>query len=234
MRILPITNISFQKLGMHTENNFKVFDDLGHPSNYENSFGMYNISAKHDARYDIYYINVNSDALEEPVSVLKSSVNKDHIYVDYMQTKNGYRNQGLGGKLHMLNIIEMLENGYSEMYFEAVPTAIPYHAKFKFYPDAKWNDRLPRHLSDACNFDESFYQQFCDLKKSKLTNKEKEVVGNKILNNFLQKAVKEHSYDDLKYVFSTYLDMKITKDDIIKNKDFYNAMFRKYNIDYEI
>ena len=40
--------------------------------------------------------------------------------------------------------------------------------------------------------------------------------------------------DKVDYAFKNVLDMYLTKEKILENKDFFNALFKKFNIDYKI
>lgn len=234
MRISPINNyIAFQKLKTHTKNNFKVVEEFGYPSFDSESYGMYNVKTELEDDNN-FGIKINSDNSLWPISSLVGTTSKNKIYIDFMKTELKYRNQGLGSVLHLISIIEMLENNIPEICLDATPKAMPYHSKLKYYPDSEWARGLECNLEDISEFAPEYANEINNLINSDKTSQEKTKIGKKILYNFIQKALTEYSDEELKQIFNSYTPMKLTREFVLKNREFYNDQFKKHHIDYEI
>ena len=58
--------------------------------------------------------------------------------------------------------------------------------------------------------------------------------GNAILDRYLQNVIANNLHKDTKFHIYSGFDMELAKKDILANKDFYNSLFQKYGIDYQI
>ena len=57
--------------------------------------------------------------------------------------------------------------------------------------------------------------------------------ANEITKGYIEKALKTKYGSDI-YPFNYGMGMELTKDTVIKNKDFYNTLFQNHGIDYKI
>lgn len=160
------------------------------------------------------------------------------------------RKKGYGAIMHLNNIIEVLENDLEKIELFSLQEAILFHAKYKFQPKVKnYEDikdimfcisqkncdnfpELKKVTQKAANFfDDMFYTSI-------LNNKNKDIIkeSNDIMQEYFDTvnskklSISEQEY----YALNTSIDMFLTKDRILKNKDFFNKLFEKYNIDYKI
>lgn len=160
------------------------------------------------------------------------------------------RKKGYGAIMHLNNIIEVLENDLEKIELFSLQEAILFHAKYKFQPKVKnYEDikdimfcisqkncdnfpELKKVTQKAANFfDDMFYTSI-------LNNKNKDIIkeSNDIMQEYFDTvnskklSISEQEY----YALNTSIDMFLTKDRILKNKDFFNKLFEKYNINYKI
>lgn len=168
------------------------------------------------------------------------------LYGDYIKVPEPMQRRGLGTVLHLTKIIEMMENDFSTIKIQSMNTAVLFHAKFGFRPDIKDFKEAQNALiavsrtgflsEDLIDVASQAYEQtpFAD---------EKEYIerANKIFDKFLKicSASKEIDPDDIYFPDDPFdqnfmYNMKLTRQDVINNKDFYNNLFKKYKIDYQI
>ena len=71
------------------------------------------------------------------------------------------------------------------------------------------------------------------LNKKSLSHKHLEE-GNNILYEYLQTVIENKLNRDEEFEIYPGFDMVLTRQDILKNKEYFNALFRKFDIDYQI
>lgn len=164
-------------------------------------------------------------------------------------TNEKNKGKGLGVVMHLNNVINLLENDLERIELKALPIAVLFHGKMKFEPNlydyesiletmlaisqkdcTKFPD-LKQVVEDAGNyFDEAFESR--GLKHTKEKIKE----ANSIVIRYIEimSTKKLEPQDKVDYAFKNVLDMYLTKEKILENKDFFNALFKKFNIDYKI
>lgn len=161
---------------------------------------------------------------------------KNHLFIDKMDSEmEGY---GLGTCMHLTNIVEMLENNIDKITLNSAPSAIPFHTKFGFYPTGEWDHELFMNLN-RIRYDETpelqeYSEQAKLLLNSSYSEDVKKLLGNKILNGYTIAASKILSKAEQQGLFIHSVHMELTKDKVLENKEFYNNLFRKYYIDYQI
>lgn len=239
MRIAPVTNnISFQKLPMHKEEGFNVFNQIYDIPLSKNKSEQYNVSTRHlntELKIKISDPN-NRESLYHwhPVAYSQVFTRSNYMYLNYMETTSSYQKKGLSTTLHLFNIIEMLENNLDAIKLDSLPSTITYHAKMKYQPQSGMNTELKKNLQSISKFDPKYKEKIDNLLNSKMSNEEKAQIGCKIMDTFIQKAINNYPQDVTKWIFDSNMQMVLTKEQVLKNKDFYNKLFEKYNIDYKI
>lgn len=163
----------------------------------------------------------------------------NYIFIDNMKTEPGSRGKGLGTCMHLTNIIEMMENNIGKLELSAAPSAIPFHVKCGFKPDINWENEYERKNIRAIAYDSNlelaeYAQKAQNLLKTHMNPKEKSKRANKILFDYTRKAVKIMNTKEQKNLFPHSISMVLTREDVLKNKNFYNKLFDKYGIDYQI
>jgi hypothetical protein len=156
-----------------------------------------------------------------------------------METDPTSRGGGLGTCMHLTNIIEMMENDVSKIELTAAPSAIPFHIKCGFKPDMKYGKNYANQNIRAIANDDTpelaqYAQEAQNLLKSYLSPELKNKLANKLMVKYTKSAIKIMDTEEQKCLFPKCVDMVLTKKDVIKNKKFYNKLFDKYQIDYQI
>ena len=222
---------------MRKKEDFYIIDNIDNHTLNPNDDKKYSISATHSERK--LCININDNTRKglydwHPIATSNSSTKPQMIYVNWIGTSYSYQKKGLGTVLHLLNIIEMLENNKNSIKLDAIPSSITYHAKMKFKTKSNWNTGLQNNLKAIAKFDPKYKEKINELIDARIPSNTKAKIGCKYIDTFIEEGLQKYPEKQLKWVLRNDIDMELTKEDIIKNKDFYNELFKKYNIDYEI
>lgn len=124
-------------------------------------------------------------------------------------------------------------------------TAVFFHSKYKFIPCNRAFADRNRILESMAN---DFYPEFDDLvqkakemlkiAKETKDNPEKQralcVEANNLTREYINRAIQKEKEPEIKHPFNYGMDMILTRENVEKNKDFYNNLFEKHGIDYEI
>ena len=226
-------NISFQSLKIINSDGLKLFKGFKCRDRNSQLYNV-NINKVAELRYEISAKPLNTHT---PVSAADIRFNEDSINLDLISTNISKQKQGLGTILNLANIIEMLENknikmikGYS------MSTAIPFHAKNGFSTNGIWDGSLCSNIEKIASLKSpKWLAQKAKLllyRQQELSWEEKTTLGNSIMNDYLKLSIKNKQ--DLTGEFSNGIDMFLEQKTVIENKDYYNKLFKKYNIDYEI
>lgn len=236
MNISRLSQITFQKAPIIKHSRYAVPTNLTYKNNngesneliienIYNDFRSYpkETSSLYDNTHNSYYINNNK------------------IYGEYMIVKD--KNKGTGTVLHLAKIITMLENNCTEIQIKSINTAVIFHAKNGFRSNLQ--NKKECHYALITMINAIFKSEELAVPASKASdiltklNWSTDEV-NEVFNEFLDiicKLPKEIS-NSIHFKTSGMQDvlygMKLTKEDVLKNKDFYNNLFKKYCIDYQI
>lgn len=238
MKINCRPQISFQSLRM------KQLHGINFPENFDCSSRRnkkYNVSVheEYDA-YQIYFSDNKYRPLPNAEQEITLYKDQDYMYVDNMYTQDSFRGDGLGICMHLVNIIEMFENdNIKRIELFATSEAIPFHSKFGFRPCENWNNATMLKNIRAIAADDTpelsqYSLEAAMLLKTYISPELKSQIGNKIIHNYIQKAVKIKSKAEQKEIFESPIQMVLTRENVMNNKKFYNKLFKKYKIDYQI
>ncbi len=238
MKITPVNcNISFQRIQMKDNKGIKIFDNLKCSSDSRN-FDEQNVSINPFARYN--YNNYRIEFKNKKRGLTAQENIGLYPWTDYLFINNMdsfYERCGLGTCMHLINIIEMLENNINTIHLNALPTAASFHAKFGFYPDGKWNEGLSENIKELWLYAGDEFDDLASKAKILLNSNNSDTLsdeGNKLLYKYLRRANKILSKEEQMNLLRNSIHMKLTKETVLKNKDYYNSLFKKYNIDYRI
>lgn len=161
-----------------------------------------------------------------------------------------YRGKGFGVVMHLNSVIEVLENDLDRIDLYSMAEAVLFHGKCKFVPNFHDRDSIEEalyqiSLKDYKNFpriESSVDKAVKYLNEIFLTgginclNRDKLKYAQDIVTEYIEavNTKKLTSEERQEYGFATGFDMVLTKDRILENKDFFNNLFKKYHIDYEI
>ena len=171
-----------------------------------------------------------------------------------MQVRSDFqRGLGYGELLRLASIIYMNENNLEKLSIFAMNEAIPFHHKYKLLPNIIFHKDNIQDL--LVNISRQKNPKFADLvvcAKNLLENismndfgmnlqTEKKLLAdlNSLVENYIDLADKNHlpwisSIRQPGVSFRMDLDMMLSRDRILQNRDFFNEKFRQHSIDYEI
>ena len=237
----PIQNPSFEALKFKNIGKMKVFEDF--PIKLKSGETKTDCFVRANSDEDRFYIDIENQAGRRlGISTSNTLNEKGTLYNNTIE--NLHRElpiQGIGSTMRLGQIIVLLENpNLNKIKFFSMGNAVFFHAKFNFRPAITKIGELSNKLEDiaAHTNDKRFEanvkeaKQFLEYNKfeKKLHIKE----GNNILNSYLQNILKNNLQNDPKFKIYSGFDMELSKKDILENKDFYNSLFQKYGIDYQI
>lgn len=164
----------------------------------------------------------------------------------FIRVNDEYKQKGFnfGEILRLSNIIEIMENKVKNFEIISKDTAIYFHAKYKFTPNLAFSDRdkfLKTLSGDKSNGYEKFSQKAQDLAdKLKIAKENADIPQqrkicaetNEVLGEYLDKVIAEKSQKQHPINFT--MPMTLTDENILKNKEFFNQLFKKHGIDYNV
>lgn len=164
----------------------------------------------------------------------------------YITTKREFKDKGgrIGELLRLTSIIEFLENQKDKFSIYSKETAIMFHSKYKFEPDIfqflHRDKMLKTILKNKDCKDEKIIERATQITKKvndKMTSEEEQrnlcretSVLAKDYIDYLMKNVEDPKSCQFEYG----IDMVLTKEKVLENKDFFNELFKKHGIDYTI
>lgn len=155
-----------------------------------------------------------------------------------------YRNKKyyFGEILRLASIIDIIENKLNAFEIYSKSTAIYFHSKYKFKSAITSFDERDNALNAIIANQNSKYKDLAEQAKELLylaqTSDDGKfqrmlcVQANKIINQYIQKVIQNGEYT--KHPFNWGMTMKLTTDNIKANREYFNALFQKHGIDYQI
>lgn len=167
-------------------------------------------------------------------------------------TMNGYyievepeyrqRNYNFGEILRLSSIITMLENKVKQFDILSKNTAVYFHSKYKFIPNViGFDDRnniLKSIIQNGGNFVEDITKQAAEflerISQTPPAAEQRELVQktNILAKDYIARVIEKQ--EQKKHPFIGAMDMKLTAESVIENKNFFNELFKKHGIDYSI
>ena len=237
MRINSINNLSFLSLKYHNDGGIKLFDSFFHSVNDPNTPAL--TTSIERIKKSLYETKFYYDDVNQTISSSRSYILPEYkcMYISNMSTIPEKQQLGLGTGLHLLNVVEMLENkDIKEINLCATPNAIPFHIKFGFYPSSEFYEEIEPNIEVISKDEDSKFRRFAVAAKELLSlpveDSEKSRIANSLLYEYTKFAILQKR--DLQYCFENSVPMVLKKETVLENKDFYNKLFRKYDIDYRI
>lgn len=163
----------------------------------------------------------------------------------YIQVEPEYRNRHhLGEILRLISIIELIENKARHLKIFSKNSAVYFHAKYKFMPDITQFKERDSVLKDIVANKTPFTKteaiqaskilDDASITNSSETQRELCKQANDVINRYIKKVFSMGDKEYKKHPFSFGMNMMLTKKEILGNKDFFNELFAKHNIDYKI
>lgn len=164
--------------------------------------------------------------------------------------KKEEKGKGYGIVMHLMSVVELMENNLDRIELNSMPQAILFHGKCKFKPQI--NDcydsesvmlqisqkncvEIPELAQPVKRAGELFDKMYFSNTFNFSWNEDIKSV-NEIADEYIQTlaAHKLTKSQKSSYALKNVIPMVLTKENIIQNKNFYNNLFKKYNIDYQI
>lgn len=167
--------------------------------------------------------------------------NKDTLFNENMEVFGRNKSHGAGTAIQLATILTMFENGLKKIKLYSLGQAVHFHSKFKFEPKITELGELETaitrniliHDGDGM-IDNAIIEAKEWLNNNRLSKKAKIQEGNRILYEYLQEISRSGLNKMDEFEVPMGFTMELTKKKILENKDFYNELFKKFNIDYQI
>ena len=178
----------------------------------------------------------------EDLSYEKNSPNIVGLFIQVIPMLR-QQNLGLGEILRLSSIIFMIENKIKEMEIFSKAEAVYFHSKYKFEPEIKSFDErnyaLKSIIKNCQNEFEEIKLEAINIVKKVASDKSAENQRNlcKETNILLKEYIQEILARKDKYKSHSFdfgFRMILNTNDILDNKIFFNNLFKKHKIDYEI
>lgn len=149
----------------------------------------------------------------------------------------------LGELLRLSSIVEMFENQAEKLKIYSKDTAIYFHSKYKFQPSIdNFKDR-DKALDSIVQNPKNGMEEIIDsakkliekIKNSTTPEEQRAAIPqtNKIAKQYIEQVLaSKEGYKT--HPFDYGMGMELTKDSVLKNKDFFNELFQKHGIDYKV
>lgn len=168
--------------------------------------------------------------------------NEKDIFNYNIEIENPHKGKGLGELLRLTTIIEMIENKVEQIRLYSKNTAIYFHSKYKFEPNIKSFSHRNEALKNISNnkifkpFAQNASEILEKIEKTDMFDYDKQCEhsrqANSIIKQYIQEVLQSKKQKELP--FDIGFDMKLTKESILKNLDFFNNLLKKHGIDYQI
>ncbi|MBE7709817.1 MAG: hypothetical protein E7Z93_05140 [Cyanobacteria bacterium SIG32] len=163
---------------------------------------------------------------------------ENELYGANIRTHANYRHHSLGEISRVASIITMLQNNLDRIKIYSIGDAVMFHHKYKFEPnitDRSDAIRVLKYIMDS-KFDE--YKdpaQLIFIKSTSVDGDYSEFLAktNEFTKQFLDDIITNKKYDNRTFEHWN-LDMVLTREKVLENKDFFNNLLKKHNIEYAI
>ena len=170
--------------------------------------------------------------------------NKNIVGYD-IEVSEKYREKhfGLGELMRLLSIAQMNENHSNLFRLYSRYSALGFHSKYKFQPNIADFNIFDAFLKKIAAEKSPYMKDFVDTAQKFDDENWTSVAftndwinkANAFINDYLEKLAELKIPREKHYMaIPFYVDMKLSRENLLKNKNFYNALFEKHGIDYKI
>lgn len=169
----------------------------------------------------------------------------DEMFGYNIEVETPNKGKRLGELLRLTSIIEMLENKINLLKIYSKNIAIYFHSKYNFEPDisgslshrnAAVTNIMNNKSEGMVSFSKEAKELMQKIENTPIYDTDKQFrlsqQANELIKNYIQEILKNGNYKD--FCFDLGFNMKLTKETILKNADFFNELFEKHGIDYKI
>ncbi len=160
------------------------------------------------------------------------------MYDINMKTHANYRRQSLGELSRITSIMTMLQNKLNRITLFSTRDAVIFHHKYKFEPHITNRADALRVLHQISQSKFKEYRDPAQLVMIKSTPPDQDFTEfyaetNKLVKEFLDDVIGNKRYDNRTFEHWN-IDMVLTKENVLQNKDFFNNILKKHHIEYNI
>ncbi len=147
-----------------------------------------------------------------------------------------------GEILRLVSVIEMMENNLDSICIQSMPEAVIFHGKYKFVPDhdefsveemlESISKNEATELIDCKNEAQDILKRIKHYglwKDNGVNLKQTNELTQKYIDIIIKNRIPSGPKD-----FGEGFGMELTRERVIENKDFFNSLFEKHGMDYEI
>ncbi len=236
------SRISFQKIPFLKVNKMKFFDEFSCKA--DEFSKEYRVMCDFESSVPDREFNINvndSNYLEIGKSNLiryKDILRNTDIRVFSERRKHS----GAGTAMKLGQIMTMVENDINKLELNSLGSAVMFHTMFKFKPAIRNGETIASFMKHniLIHSDDKRFEKITGEAQKWLDNNENSSVqnlakGNEIIYDYCSTVIKHKLYKDNNYQIVTGgFDMVLSRNDVMKNKDFFNRLFEKFHIDYKI
>ena len=160
---------------------------------------------------------------------------QDNSTIDglYIQVEPEYRRQyHLGEMLRLISIIEMIENKIKALNIYSKNTAI-----LKFEERNRFLEHIASSKNGNAEAERTFAKELLQKTNQAKTSSEQIALynpANSVIKSYIRKILSAGKEEYKKYPFPIGMDMCLTNENLIENRAYFNELFAKHNIDYQI
>ncbi len=214
---------------------------------HHNVFGDLTIASKRykDASFNSYITELyNSCDKVLGYENFRLSTPSSHIDGMYLNVAPEYRQKfKFGELLRLVSIINMFENNINSINITSKDTAIYFHSRYKFEPSlmqfSQRDKALESILQNPQKGFENFHKKAKEILDNILKHSDNAVYqralrgdANSLIGEYIRKVLSDGTYNS--HPIQSTLDMSLHRDSIIDNADYFNKLFEKHGIDYQI
>ena len=196
------------------------------------------------SQHDEITISINKNKFSSPLAIEKLDIFKNkNIYGKNIEVQENFRNKNLrlGELMRLMSVAQMNENKSPVMEIYSKDSAIYFHAKYKFQPAIDGYTTIDKAItqiaSDKHPLLKELVQEAQQFKEEIWTtesyNENWIDKVNDFVDRYIQKVL-EYKLPIKEHPINSYINMKLTRENLLKNKDFFNQLFTNHGIDYII
>ncbi len=157
-----------------------------------------------------------------------------------------YRNNKhfrFGEIIRLASIIEMIENQVKTLKIRSKGSAIYFHSKYKFTPDMMASVECDEVLKSIIKNSQRGFESIGEVAREILAKSQRVVMPDEQIEVCSQANMLAELYTQevlkTKDLYKSHpieygMGMELTMDSVLKNREFFNSLFKKHGIDYQI
>lgn len=165
-----------------------------------------------------------------------------YIEVD-PEYRKGLRKRGhnFGELLRLSSIMAMMKNNLDSINIFSKGSAVFFHSKYKFEPDMSDYFERDAMLKFVSNEKSEKFQDLAkrasdilaESKNSGNTHVGRELTNkaNELMKEYIQRAMQK-SNPERHHRLTVGMDMKLSRENVLRNRDYFNALYKKHGIDF--